>query len=86
MPSCNIAMRTILSADLMTKIPNAVIKELAKAAGVNVSSDAAAAISKLLEEKAKEIATFAVENAKKRKRSTVMEEDVDAYRLSGNGK
>jgi histone H3/H4 len=79
-------MRTILSADLMTKIPNAVIKELAKAAGVNVSSDAAAAISKLLEEKAKEIATFAVENAKKRKRSTVMEEDVDAYRLSGNGK
>ncbi len=70
----------------MTKIPNAVIKELAKAAGVNVSSDAAAAISKLLEEKAKEIARFAVENAKKRKRSTVMEEDVDAYRLSGNGK
>ena len=70
----------------MAKIPNSLIKELAKSAGMKVSEDAAEAMARILESKAKEIAKFAVSNAKTRKSNTVMEADVDAYRLSKHGK
>ncbi|MEM3841122.1 MAG: NFYB/HAP3 family transcription factor subunit [Candidatus Micrarchaeaceae archaeon] len=66
----------------MAKIPNSVIKEIAKSSGMKISNDAATKIAKILEDKAMEIANFAVGKAKSKKRNTVLAEDVDAYRLS----
>jgi histone H3/H4 len=49
--------------------------------GIIINDKAAAAIAKLLEKKAARIAKYAVQRAKKNKRGTITEEDIDSYRL-----
>lgn len=46
-----------------------------------ISDKAAAAIARMLEQKAKRIAKYAVKRARSKKRDTITEEDIDAYRL-----
>ncbi|MDE1868786.1 MAG: NFYB/HAP3 family transcription factor subunit [Candidatus Micrarchaeota archaeon] len=66
----------------MPKISASSIKKLVKdSSGVTISNSAADAISRILEKKAKRIAKYAVKRAKDKKRSTVLEEDIDTYRL-----
>ncbi len=75
-------MMRILSADLMQKIPKAAIKKIVKEKFNAIISDSAAdAISQLLDQKANKIARYAVERAKDKKRKTILEEDIEAYRL-----
>ncbi len=68
----------------MNKISKASIKKMVKG-GSNpnfiISDKAAAAIARLLEKRAKSIAKYAVKRAKSKKRNTIMEEDIDTYRL-----
>jgi len=64
----------------MANIPNSAIKGMVKKyAKRSITNDGAAAIAGILEEKAKEIAKFAVENAKRGNRSKVTKEDILAY-------
>ncbi len=71
---------------LNVKISNATIKKIVQAkAKVKISDDAADAIAKMLEKKATMIARFAVKRAKKERRDTVEEEDIDTYRLKFGG-
>jgi histone H3/H4 len=63
----------------MPKIPKAVIKELVKDRGLRLNEKAADAITKILEKKAKEIAEYAVKNAKKNNREKITKEDIEAY-------
>ena len=70
----------------MAKISNAVIKRMVKEqSGITVSNSAADAIARLLEKKAKCIAKYAVKRAKKDGRKTVLENDIDSYRLKFGG-
>lgn len=74
-------MKTILSAD-MKKIPNSTIKRLVKEkSDIKISDSAAQAIAELLEQKARSIARYAVKRAGKSGRKTVMEEDINAYKM-----
>ncbi len=64
------------------KISNAVIKEIVRQqSDVRISDSAAGALAKILEKKAKDIAKYAVQRARKHGRQTVMEEDIDTYRI-----
>ncbi|MCL4381475.1 NFYB/HAP3 family transcription factor subunit [Candidatus Marsarchaeota archaeon] len=63
----------------MPKIPKTVIKELVKDRGLRLNEKAADAITKILEKKAKEIAEYAVKNAKKNNREKITKEDIEAY-------
>jgi histone H3/H4 len=64
------------------KISNAVVKKMVKEqSGVTISNSAAEAIAKLLEKKAKTIAKYAVQRAKKQGRKQVMGDDIDSYRM-----
>jgi histone H3/H4 len=64
------------------KISNALVRKMAKShSDIRMSSEAAAAIAKILEKKAAMIAKHAVKKAKKEGRSIVTEEDIDTYRL-----
>ncbi len=63
----------------MPKIPKIVIKELVKDRGLRLNEKAADAITKILEKKAKEIAEYAVKNAKKNNREKITKEDIEAY-------
>lgn len=66
----------------MASIPNSAIKGMIKKyAKVSITEDGAAAIAAILERKAKEIAKFAVGNAKKGKRDKVTKEDISSYIL-----
>ncbi len=65
--------------------PDAVKKLVKKYTGSNITSDGAAEIAKFLERKAKEIANFAVKNAKKKKRNKVTKEDIEAYIFQKGG-
>jgi|GEM_PF-1309520 histone H3/H4 len=80
-------MRRILSADgvYLDKIPKSSIKKMVKDGSnsdIIISDRAAEAIAKLLEDKAKRIAEYAVDRAKKKKRATITEEDINAYKLT----
>lgn len=73
-------MMKILSADTVATIPNSAIKGMIKKyAKASITDDGAAAIAAILERKAKEIAKFAVKNAKKGSRDKVTKEDISAY-------
>ncbi len=68
----------------MGSISNKTIKKIVSGeskSGVMISGKAADAIAKLLEEKARKIAEYAVRRAKSKNRDTVTEEDVDTYRV-----
>ncbi len=60
-------------------------KAMRRRSDVAISEKAAAAIAKILEEKANSIAIYAVKRAKKNGRNTVTKEDVDNYRLKFGG-
>ena len=76
------AVTTILSADNMGKISAAAIKRMVNGKnGIKMSDQAAAAIAEMLEKKASRIAKYAVGRAKSRKRGTVLEEDIESYRV-----
>jgi len=64
----------------MGRISKATVKRLVNGSGGVVISDAAAgAMAKMLEKKAIRIAKYAVKRAKLKKRSTVIEEDIESY-------
>ena len=66
----------------MYKISKQTIKKLVKdSPSILISDSAAIAIAKILEKKAKRIAKYAVKRAKTKNRSTVLEEDIDTYRI-----
>ncbi len=66
----------------MAKIPKAAIKRLVnKSSTVKLTDRAAESISLILERKAKKIASYAVSEAKKKGRNTILKEDIDLYRL-----
>ena len=48
---------------------------------LKMTDGAAEAIAAMLEEKAARIAKYAFERAKKNKRGSILEEDVDSYRM-----
>ena len=77
-------MKKILSAEgeFLGKVSKTAIKRLVKSnSGIAMSNAALESIAKLLEAKAKRIAEYAVKRAKAHNRNTVVEEDVDTYRL-----
>ncbi len=68
----------------MRNISKASIKKIMKnGSGPNViiSDRAADAIARILENKARRIAKYAVKRAKSKKRDTITEEDIDTYML-----
>lgn len=70
----------ILSAEAMAEISKDSIKKLVfSATKARITNDAAEEIAKLLEKKAKEIAVYAVKNAKRQKRNKVTKDDILAY-------
>jgi histone H3/H4 len=77
-------MRRILSADMVfiwKRYPKVRLRK-SQRTDIIITEKAAEAIAKLLEEKAKRISEYAVERAKKKKRATITEEDINAYRLT----
>jgi len=75
-------MMTILSADMAT-IPNESVKKIMqKYFGLQITDDAAGAMARILEKRAKKISAFAVNNAKKEKRQKVTKEDIQEYVLN----
>lgn len=74
----------MLNGESMRNISKSSIKKIVKNGSnpdVIISDKAAEAIARILEEKAKRIARYAVKRAKSKKRGTVTEEDIDTYRL-----
>jgi histone H3/H4 len=66
----------------MRKISKATVKGIVNGRGsVVISDSAAAAIAKILESKASRIARYAVKRARQKKRGTVLEEDIESYRV-----
>lgn len=66
----------------MVKISRTAIKRLvSNSSGVKLTDRAVESISVMLEKKAKKIASYAVAQAKKKGRNTILKEDVDMYRL-----
>ncbi len=64
----------------MANISRDSIKKLvAKYAHARITDSGADEMAKMLEKRAKEIAKFAVKNAKKGKRNKVTKEDIEAY-------
>ncbi|MEM0149677.1 MAG: NFYB/HAP3 family transcription factor subunit [Candidatus Micrarchaeaceae archaeon] len=79
-------MTRILSADSMPKISKMLVKKLVKEKfGIAVSDDAAGIIASMLEEKATSIARYAVKRAQRKKRNTVLGEDIEGYKLKFGG-
>jgi histone H3/H4 len=67
----------------MDKIPTESVKRIIKngSSEIIISDAAAASIARLLERKAKRIARYAVQRARKRKSGTITEDDIDAYKI-----
>ena len=66
----------------MPKIVKATIKRLVNRNGpIKLTDKAAGSISTILERKAKKIARYAMAQAKKNGRKTILKEDIDSYRL-----
>ncbi|MGC8662522.1 MAG: histone-like protein [Candidatus Micrarchaeia archaeon] len=53
-----------------------IVKKYTKA---NITNEGAEAIAKILEQKAREISSFAVKNAKEKKRDKITKEDIASY-------
>jgi|YelNatPaOPRAMG01_1025707.scaffolds.fasta_scaffold501255_1 histone H3/H4 len=68
------------------KIPTASIKKLVEERyDIKIDDEAAQEMAKMLEERASEIAKYAVEHAKSCNNSKVTAKDIDAYKVnSGN--
>lgn len=62
-------------------ISKAEIKKIVRGGGTRISDEAAEEIARMLEAKAKRIAKYAVDRAKRKNRTTVMAEDIERYRL-----
>lgn len=72
----------ILSADTKVKISKSVLKRFVKENfGLSMSEGAAEELSNILEKKAKDISSYAVEKAKKRKRNEILTEDIKSYKI-----
>lgn len=66
----------------MANIPAESIKRIVnKEFGLQITDDAARALAKMLESKAKRISKFAVANAKKRKKGKITKDDIQEYVL-----
>jgi len=66
----------------LTNIPKTAIKRLVKRdSSVRLTDKAAESISVILEGKARKIARYAMMQAKKNGRKTILKEDIDSYRL-----
>ncbi|MEM3781426.1 MAG: NFYB/HAP3 family transcription factor subunit [Candidatus Micrarchaeaceae archaeon] len=64
----------------MASLPKEAVKKIvAKYAHAKITDDAAAVMASMLEKKAREIAAYAVKNAKKNKHASVTKEDVQEY-------
>ena len=71
----------ILSAEMAT-IPKQAVKKLLKLHfGLKMTDDAAEALARILEKRAKKISKFAVRNAKKAKRVKVTKQDIEEFVL-----
>ena len=62
-------------------ISKSAIKKLLSSKGTRISDEAAERIAHLLEARAKRIARYAVDRAKRKNRKTVMAEDIERYSL-----
>ena len=62
-------------------IPKQAIKSMVKKSGIAISDSAADALAQMLERKAKKIASYAVKRAKASGRKSVLEDDIDTYRI-----
>ena len=71
-------MKTILSAEMISK---QTIKRMVNRNGIAISDSAADALARMLEKKAKKIASYAVKRAKASGRKSVLEDDIDTYRI-----
>ena len=66
----------------MASIPKAAIKKIVNGrSGIVLTDRAAEAPSAVLERKAKRIARYAVTQARRKGRKTILKEDIDTYRL-----
>ncbi len=66
----------------LSRIPKTSIKRLINSRGsVRLTDKAAESISTMLEAKARKIAKYALLEARKNGRKTILKEDIDAYRL-----
>ncbi len=66
----------------MPKITKATVKRLVNRSGpIRLTDKAAESISAILERKAKKIARYAMLQAKKEGRKTILKEDIDSYRM-----
>ena len=66
----------------MASIPKQAIKKMVQESfGLQITDDAAGALARLLERRARKISKFAVKNARKEKRGKVMKKDVQEYVL-----
>jgi histone H3/H4 len=57
------------------------IKRMVNRSGISISDSAADALARMLEKKAKKIASYAVKRAKTCGRKSVLEDDIDTYRI-----
>lgn len=74
-------MMKILSAE-MANIPRQAIKKMVmRSFGLQITDDAAGALARMLESKARKISKFAVKNARREKRDKVMRKDVEEYAM-----
>ena len=66
----------------MPKIPKAAVKKLINSnSGIMLTDRAAGALALLLERRANKIAKYAVAQARKKGRRTILKEDIDTYRM-----
>jgi histone H3/H4 len=71
----------ILSAEMATIPKQSVKKLLKKHFGLKMTEEAAEALARILEKRAKKISKFAVKNAKKEKRDRVTKKDIEEFVL-----
>ncbi len=68
----------------MANIPKSSIKTLVKRYyGANITEDGANELARIIEKKAKDIAGFAVRNAKSKGREKVTKDDIKEYLIKG---
>ncbi len=64
----------------MSKIPKTAVKKIVNGnSDIMLTDKAANEISRILEKKAQRIARYAVTQAKKKGRKTILKEDIDSY-------
>ncbi len=72
----------ILSADTTVRISKVMLRRFVRENfGLTMSEGAADELSRILEKKARDISEYAVGKAKKRKRSRILTEDIESYKI-----